>query len=156
MLKRIKRAPLAVDRHLRVAWDSPVFELGDVLDVLHVGGVAAGAEDDGNLGVGVDVVRGDERPGCVVDERGEGHRDILLYRAMRRGTWACRRSRGTCIFLDGLAEHFCNVASFGIGCAKAFRPADKFAMINLVLSVKEIVRDVQSSSRNTHEHGYEN
>ena len=63
------------------------------------------------------------------------------------------------MFFDGLAEHFCDISSFGIGCAKAFRPADKFAMINLVLSVKRNswrCARVESSSHNTHEHGYEN
>ena len=85
MLERIKRAPLAVDRHLRAAWDSAVFELGNVLDALHVRSVAASAEDDGDLGPGVDVVGGDKGPRCVVNEGSEGDRDVLLYRAMRRG-----------------------------------------------------------------------
>lgn len=77
MLKAIERSPLAVDSHLLLCRQTQVLDLGDVLDGLHVGGVAAGSKDTGDLGVGVDVVGGNESSGGVVDQSRELNWDFL-------------------------------------------------------------------------------
>ena len=47
--ERVERAPLAVDRHPRILVDAQRRHLVDVAHALHVGGVAASAEDDSDL-----------------------------------------------------------------------------------------------------------
>ena len=60
--------PFAVDRHLGRGIDPQTGNLGNVADALHVRRITTRAEDDGYLGLGVYIVRSDERAGCVVDE----------------------------------------------------------------------------------------
>jgi hypothetical protein len=72
--------PLAVDGHLRVGINAQIGDLGDIADALHVGGVAAGTENDCNTRPGVDVGRGDERAGGVVDDSSEADRHALSSR----------------------------------------------------------------------------
>ena len=67
-----------VDRHTSAARQSDGRHLRDVLRGLHVRSIAAGTEDDGDLGVGVDVVGRDEGTGRVVDEGGKLTRDVLM------------------------------------------------------------------------------
>lgn len=83
VLKRVERSPLAVDSHLLAVGQSQSLHLGDVVDGLHVGGVASGSEDDSDLGGGVDVVGGNKSASGVVDEGREGDGDVL--RQARRG-----------------------------------------------------------------------
>lgn len=77
MLEGVERSPLAVDGHLLVVRKSESLHLGDVTDGLHVSGVTAGSEDDGDFGSGVDVVGSDQGSSGVVDEGGEGNGNVL-------------------------------------------------------------------------------
>lgn len=52
--------------------------LGNSLGRLHVSGITAGTEDDGNLGIGIDVVGGNESTGGVVDQGNQLGGDILM------------------------------------------------------------------------------
>lgn len=70
--------PFTVDSHVNLVVKSKVLDLWNVLDVLHVRGVTPRSKDTCDLGVGVNVVRGDEGSCCVVDEGGEFDREILL------------------------------------------------------------------------------
>jgi len=67
-----------VDRHTGAARQSDGRHLGDVLRGLHVCSVTTGTEDDGDLGVGVDVVGRNKSTGRVIDKGGELTRDILM------------------------------------------------------------------------------
>lgn len=69
--------PLAVDRHLGVGRESEVVDLGDVSDLFHVGSVATGTEDDTGLGRTVDVGRGDQSTGRVVNQSDKRDRNVL-------------------------------------------------------------------------------
>lgn len=52
--------------------------LGNSLGRLHVSGITARTEDDGNLGIGIDVVGGNESTGGVVDQGNQLGGDILM------------------------------------------------------------------------------
>ena len=64
----VKRTPFAVDGHEHVRGQVQVSELGNGAAVLHVGGVATGAEDATNLHLGVGIGRCNESSGGVVDQ----------------------------------------------------------------------------------------
>jgi hypothetical protein len=116
VLERVERAPLAIYPHLFRVVDAQVLDLGDVLNLLHVRGIAPCAENNSDLGARVDVVRGDERAGGVVDER--------------------RELDGQLVFLKRLAEHGGDVTALGVGCAEALGPPDELAMVDAFLSGK--------------------
>lgn len=61
--------PFTINGHLGISIDVQVGYLGNGRDVLHVGGITAGAEDASNFGAGIDVMRCNECPCCVVYER---------------------------------------------------------------------------------------
>lgn len=113
VLKRVKRAPLAVDGHFLLGVQTHLGELGDVLGSLHVRGIASRAEDTGDARLGVDVVGSDERTGRVVDKGGElGAYSKLLKR---------------------FGEERGDVFTFDACGAKALGPADKLAVVDALL-----------------------
>lgn len=75
-------APFAVDSHLCICRESQIVDLGDVSNLLHVGSVATGTEDDTGFRRTVDVGRGDESTGRVVDERDETDGNVLSAASM--------------------------------------------------------------------------
>lgn len=80
-----------VDGHALTLGEAHRGHLGDVLGGLHVRGVTACTENDGDLGVGVDVVRRNERTGRVVDEGGELGANVLQCQPrLLRGFRGCR------------------------------------------------------------------
>jgi hypothetical protein len=78
VLERVECSPFTVDSHALFRWQTDIVHLGDVFGSLHVGGITSGTEDDGNLGVWVDIVGRDEGTGSVVDEGSEFCLDILI------------------------------------------------------------------------------
>ena len=66
-----------VDSHSLTRWETDLRHLGDVLGSLHVGSVTTSTENDGNLGVWVDIVGSDESTGRVVDQSSELCPDVL-------------------------------------------------------------------------------
>ena len=72
------RCSTHVDRHTGAARQSDGRHLRDVLRGLHVCSVTTGTEDDGDLGIGVDVVGRNKSTGRVIDKGGELTRDILM------------------------------------------------------------------------------
>ncbi len=113
VLERVKGTVLAVDGHLLVLRQTEVLDLGDVLDVLHVGGVTARAKDAGDASVLVDVVGRNEGTRGVVDDR--DHLD------------------GQVELVERLAEHGSAVAAFRVGVAEALGPSHELAVVDLVL-----------------------
>lgn len=70
-------APFAVDSHLCICRESQIVDLGDVSDLFHVGSVATSTEDDTGFRRSVDVGRGDESTGRVVNEGDETDGNVL-------------------------------------------------------------------------------
>jgi hypothetical protein len=66
-----------VDSHALTVWQSDRAHLGDSLGRLHVRRITASTKDDGDLGVGIDVVGRDEGTSGVVDQRDKLGGDIL-------------------------------------------------------------------------------
>lgn len=52
----ILKEPAHVDSHSRILWQAHGFHFGDVPASLHVCRITTSTENDGNLGVGIDVV----------------------------------------------------------------------------------------------------
>lgn len=75
----VEGTPLAVDGHEVVGVEVHVGELGDVSASLHVGGVAASAEDATDLHLGIRVGTSNHGTGGVVDQGGklDGHTALL-------------------------------------------------------------------------------
>jgi hypothetical protein len=66
-----------VDGHPLITSQTHTRHLGDVARRLHVRGIASCTEDDGNLGIRVDVVGRDKGTGRVVDQSQELSIDVL-------------------------------------------------------------------------------
>jgi len=60
--------PLAVNAHFGIHVNTTVCNFRNVLDPLHVRGIAASPKDDGDLGFWIHIVRRDERPSRIVDQ----------------------------------------------------------------------------------------
>lgn len=78
--------PFTINRHLRIVLDPQRLALFNIAHLLHIRSVTSRSEDDSDLRAWVDVVRGDERAGRVVDEGGECYWDILGNQLSAAGT----------------------------------------------------------------------
>lgn len=190
VVERVESAPLAlgtisfiliaglaavsthVDGHALTLGQTHGSHLGDVLGRLHVCGVASGTKDDGNLGVGVDVVGRDERTGRVVDERGKFGANVLTEISAIGMTEGGNGSAH--VFGQRLFEHGSDVVALDVGSAKALGPSDEFCtsqpclqvpeimvLTSVVNSVLPVLGSAACSRRSdpashTHEQGYEN
>ena len=77
--------PFAVNSDICVIRESATLQLGYLLDGLHVGCVAPGTENHGNLGFGINVGRSDQCSRGIACEGDEVHRDILLSLSVGAG-----------------------------------------------------------------------
>ena len=75
--------PFAVDSDLCVIHKSATFQLGYLLDGLHVSCVAPGTENHGNLGFGIHVGGSDQCPCGIAREGNEVNRDVLSSLSVR-------------------------------------------------------------------------
>jgi hypothetical protein len=76
-----------IDGHALLGRQSHVRHLGNVLCSLHVCGITSCTEDDGNLGVWVDIVGCDEGTGSIVDQRSKFCPYSLLVSSVRLLTY---------------------------------------------------------------------
>lgn len=109
----VKGAVFAVDGDGHVGVEVQVRDLADRAAVLHVGGVAAGAEDAADLHGVVGVVGGDEGAGRVVDQGAEFDGELAL--------------------LQGGIEELGDVFAFDAGDVEAFGPTLEDAVVDVVL-----------------------
>lgn len=73
----VKSTPFTVDSHRGVRREVHVCQLGNRAAVLHVGSIAAGAENAANLHLGVGVGRSDQGTSSVIDQSRDLDRDSL-------------------------------------------------------------------------------
>lgn len=109
----VEGAVFAVDGDGHVGVEIHVRDLADRAAVLHVGGVAAGAEDAADLHGVVGVVGGDESAGCVIDQGAEFDGELAL--------------------LQGGIEEGGDVLAFHAGDVEAFGPALEDAVVDVIL-----------------------
>lgn len=109
----VEGAVFAVDGDGHVGVEVHVCDLADRAAVLHVGGVAAGAEDAADLHGVVGVVGGDEGAGRVVDQGAEFDGELAL--------------------LQGGIEEGGDVFAFDAGNVETLGPALEDAMVDVIL-----------------------
>jgi hypothetical protein len=102
-----------VDGHALLGGKSNFRHLWDILGSLHVGSITSSTEDNGNLGVWIDIVGSDQSTGSIVDERSQLGWDLES--------------------LEGSHKHGSDVSAFNVGCAETFGPSDQFSVVNPVL-----------------------
>lgn len=59
--------PFTIDSHLRLRIDPKVVDLLNVANALHISSIASCTENDSNLSRGVDIMRGNQCSGRVID-----------------------------------------------------------------------------------------
>ncbi len=109
----VEGAVFAIDGDGHVGVEVQVRDLADRATVLHVGGVAAGAEDAADLHGAVGVVGGDEGAGRVVDQGAEFDGELAL--------------------LQGGIEERGDVFAFNAGDVEAFGPTLEDTVVDVVL-----------------------
>ena len=77
MLEGVKCALGTVNAHFGADVNATACDLWNVLHPFHVCGVAAGSKDDSDLGLWIHIVRSDERPSRVVDQRCQLNMELL-------------------------------------------------------------------------------
>ena len=66
--KRHMTHPFTIDSHFRLRINAQTFNFLDVLDMFHIRRITSSPKNDGNLRSGIDIMRGDECPRCVIDQ----------------------------------------------------------------------------------------
>jgi len=102
-----------VDGHALLGGKSNLGHLGNVLGSLHVCSVTSSSENNGNLGVWIDIIGSNQSTGSIVDERGKLGRDLES--------------------LEGIHKHGSDISAFNVGCAETFSPSDQFSVVDPVL-----------------------
>lgn len=59
--------PFTIDSHFRLRIDPKVVDLLNVANALHISSIASCTENDSNLSRGVDIMRGNQCSGRVID-----------------------------------------------------------------------------------------
>ena len=72
--------PFAVDGHFCISIDTEMIDFWDTTDTLHVRRVATRAEYDSNFSARVNVARGNECSGCVINYCGQLDGHVLAHR----------------------------------------------------------------------------
>ena len=122
--------PFAVNSNLRIIRKSVSLQLGYLPDRLHVGRVAPGSEDDGNLGFGVDVGRSNQSSCGIAGESNKVHRDGL---SLLSAALAQRDAPETHLSLQSFPKHRRHVVSFRVWRAETFGPTNEDSMIYSLL-----------------------
>lgn len=122
-----------------------MLEFGNVTNFLHVRRIATSTKDDAHLCVRINVMRGHESTGRVVDQAYYLDGYFLTFRRISSG-W-----KGLALWTDKLIqaflEHLDNVLTFDTWSAKAFCPAQQDTVINLFLTVESIFKQYHSALR---------
>ena len=100
--------------------------------MLHISRVTSSTEDDGDLGVGVDIVGSDQGTSGIVDQGGHLGSDVLraskgneergIRQVLRRARF---RSLMTDVFLQRLFKHGSDIVSLHIGSSESLGPPDE-------------------------------
>jgi hypothetical protein len=69
--------PFAVDSHVCLVVDAQVLDFVDLPDAFHVSGIATCTKDHSYTCARVDIRRGNEGPGSVIDDRRQFCRYVL-------------------------------------------------------------------------------
>lgn len=93
-VKGNKTYPFTINNHLRPRINHQILSLPNLANVLHIRRVTSRPEDDGDLGAGVDIVRGDEGSGCVVDDGGDVGRGRSVGGRAMGGVRGCVSGEG--------------------------------------------------------------
>lgn len=83
--------PFAIDSHFLFRWDIKMLDFADVPHLLHVRSIATGSENDTDLRMRVNVVRGNKCSCRIVDECSHSDRYALEGAGVRDG-WSTRNS----------------------------------------------------------------
>jgi hypothetical protein len=110
--------------------------------VLHVCGVAAGAQDAADSHCGIGVRGGDEGADCVADEGGEGDGEVLGERSVRQ--WMSGLE-GTYSSLEGGFELRDNVFAFNSSNVETFRPSLQDAIVDVLLGGRVGEREAEGN-----------
>jgi hypothetical protein len=154
--------PFAVDSHVCLVVDAQVLDFVNLPDAFHVSGIATCTKDYSYTRARVDIRRGNERPGSVIDDRRQFRRYVLKERYRVKMTMAVseRGESYPYVFFQALAEHVSDVPALGVGRSETLCPTNEFAVIDTLLPVypKTHVLGMANHFGNdtTHEHGYEN
>lgn len=118
--------PFAVNGYLCVIRKSVTFQLGYLLDRLHVGRVAPSTKNYGNLGFGIDVGRSDQCSCGIARESNKVDRDALA--SLSAGQRQLDPPE-THLSLQGCPEHRRHVVPFCVWRAETFSPANEGSMV---------------------------
>lgn len=110
----IKLVIAHVDSHFLVIGHVQVFNLGNLSGVLHVGSVTTRSENNGNLGVGVDIVACNQGTRRVIDQGSHLGRDVVLFQR--------------------LFKHLRNILTLNTGSSETLGPSDQFTVVDTFLT----------------------
>lgn len=85
MMAKSPQAATHVDSHTLFRLQPNIIHLGDIPGSLHVSSITTRTEDNGDLGVWVDVVGGNQSTGGIVDQSQKFGVNILIYQLKPEG-----------------------------------------------------------------------